>query len=185
MRTLVAFVVVPAIAFSFGPQRRPHYMLPALAPMCILLALVTDAVLETARARARWLPRAAAFVWAVTLTVEVALGGTPILWSKERFLAADLGKLAARALPATTPLFALDVGAAAPSYYANRAIRSVRSTNRVVSVLETSPGRAVGLFTERGALARLPSDVAATILGGGDGDAKHELVLVELRSRAG
>jgi len=183
VRTLAPFVIVPAIAFTLGPQRRPHYMLPALAPMCILLALVTSAVLETARARARWLRRAAALVLAVTIALEVALAGTPILWSKERFVVAELGALAAGRLPATTPLFALYTGAAAPSYYAGRPIRYVRSINRIVSALETAPGGAVGLLTEREALARFPPTVVATVLGGG-GDPKRQLVLAELRPRA-
>jgi hypothetical protein len=175
-------VIVPALVFTFGPQRRPHYMLPALAPMCVVLALVTRAVFETARTRGPWLPPAAAVAFTVVITVEVALGGTAILWSKERFVVADLGGLAARSLPATTPLFALGAGAEASSYYARRPIRFVRSMQHVVTALATSPGRRVGLLTKRPALAQLPADVTATILGSGLA-AADDFVLAELTPR--
>jgi 4-amino-4-deoxy-L-arabinose transferase-like glycosyltransferase len=181
---LACFVVVPAIAFTVGPQRRPHYMLPALAPMCVLLALIACTVLEAARtsARGRWIRGAVGMLWAVTITSEVALGGSSLLWSKERFVSAELGTLAARALPATTPLFALDTAAAAPSYYARRPVRPVRSMTRVTAALATAPEQTVGLLTERRSLERLPRNVRVRIVGSGAVDAENDLVLVELHA---
>jgi 4-amino-4-deoxy-L-arabinose transferase-like glycosyltransferase len=181
---LAAFMVVPAIAFTVGPQRRPHYMLPALAPMCILLALVVCTVLEAARTspRGRWIRGAVGMVWAVTITCEVALGGSALLWSKERFVTAELGTLAAQAFSPSTPLFALDTSAATPSHYARRPVRAVRSMTRVTAALVTAPEQTVGLLTERRSLERLPPDVSARIVGSGAVDAENDLVLVELRS---
>jgi len=181
---LAVFVIVPAIAFTCGPQRRPHYMLPALGPLSILLALVTCAVFERAHvaSRSRWIPVAVKVMWAATIVVEVALGGSRRLWSAERWVMEDLGRLAGRALPRTTPLLALDAGAAAPSYYAARPISSVRSVTRVLAALERSPGERVGLLTERRSLERLPPDVAVTILGSGVAG-KNEFVFTELARR--
>ena len=132
-RALAVLVLVPAVAFSLGPQRRPHYMLPALAPLSILLALFACALFARARAVAcsRWIPTAAALVCATTVATEVVLAGSPRLWSHERWVVAELGAHAARALPAATPLLAFGPGPAALSYYAGRPVRGVRSAMRL------------------------------------------------------
>jgi 4-amino-4-deoxy-L-arabinose transferase-like glycosyltransferase len=184
--TLATFVIVPAVAFSFGPQRRPHYMLPTLGPLSILLALVVRAVFERARAggRPRWIPGAVMLLWMVTITIEVVLGGSKRLWSSERWAMEDLGKAAARAIPSTTPLLAFGPDTAAPSYYAGRPIRTVRSVTRLTTALERSADGVVGLLTERRLLERLPPDVDATILAGAfSGD--DEFVLARLALRRG
>jgi len=183
---LATFAIVPAIAFSFGPQRRPHYMLPTLGPLSILLALVVRAVFERVRTggRPRWIPVAVMLLWTVTITVEVALGGSKRLWSSERWAMADLGELAARAIPSTMPLVALGPGVAAPSYYAARPFRTVRSVTRLTGVLERSADGLVGLLTERRLLQRLPPDVDVTILAAAP-SGHDEFVLARLAPRRG
>ena len=183
---LATFVIVPAIAFSMGPQRRPHYMLPALGPLSILLALVARSVFEKARTatRMRWIPVAMMLLWTVTIAVEVALGGSRRLWSSERWVMEDLGKLAARAIPTTTPLLAFGPGAAAPSYYAGRPIRTVRSVTRLTAALERSSEGVAGLLTERQLLERLPRDLDVTNLGEAL-SGRDEFVLARLALRRG
>jgi hypothetical protein len=162
LAALATFVVVPALAFTLGSQRRPHYMLPALAPLSVGLAMIAGTVLDGRRLRL-----AAAVLCAATITVELGFGGTPALWSRERWVMEDLGRLAGRTLPPTTPLVALGPGRAAPSYYAGRPMRSVRSVPRLATVLERSPGGKVGLLTERRWLSQLPRETSVTILGNG------------------
>jgi 4-amino-4-deoxy-L-arabinose transferase-like glycosyltransferase len=159
---LAVFVAVPALAFTLGSQRRPHYMLPTLAPLSVGLAMMAAAVLDGRRLRI-----AAAVLCAATITIEIGFGGTPALWSRERWVMEELGRLAARTLPPTTPLVALGPGRAAPSYYAGRPMRAVRSMPRLAAVLERSPRGEVGLLTERRWLAKLPRDTQVTILGNG------------------
>jgi 4-amino-4-deoxy-L-arabinose transferase-like glycosyltransferase len=160
--SLAVFVLGPALVFTLGTQRRPHYMLPALAPLCVALAMIARAALD-----GRHLRSAAAVLCAATITVEVAFVGSTALWSRERWVMQDLGRLAARALPSTTPLVALGPGRAAPSYYAGRPMRSVRSVTRLQAVLERNPTGQVGLLTERRWLAKLPAGASVTILGNG------------------
>jgi hypothetical protein len=104
---------------------------------------------------------------AATITVEIVFAGSTALWSRERWVMQDLGRLAARALPSTTPLVALGPGRAAPSYYAGRPMRSVRSVTRLQAVLERNRTGQVGLLTERRWLAKLPAGASVTILGNG------------------
>jgi 4-amino-4-deoxy-L-arabinose transferase-like glycosyltransferase len=185
VRLLAWFVLVPALAFSLGPQRRPHYMLPALAPMSVLVAFVTRAALASKEARPEvWrLPRAVGVCFAFAFAVETGLGWIPAAWSKERFTVAALGTLAGRAIAADAPLLALRVGAPASSYYAHRPIRTVRSFDRVLEVLAATPAGSLGLLTERRALGPTGDRVEMTVLGRGAGAGGADVVLVELRSR--
>jgi hypothetical protein len=184
MRWLAALVVVPALAFTFGPQRRPHYMLPALAPMCILLALVAGAALAAPRegTRARWLPGAALVACLVTAAVAVTGAGTTLLWSRDRFVTAELAGLAGRALPAPVPLFTLGVGGGAFSYYAGRPMREARTLTGLLTALERTPDRRAGVIARRGLLEEIPPALNARVLAERVVNARRELVLVELAS---
>jgi 4-amino-4-deoxy-L-arabinose transferase-like glycosyltransferase len=160
--SLAVIVLVPALVFTLGTQRRPHYMLPALAPLCVALAMIAGVALDGRRLRS-----AAEALCAAVIAIEITLAGSTALWSRERWVMEDLGRLAASALPAGTPLVALGPGRAAPSYYAGRPIRSVRSISRLEAVLERNAAGRVGLLTERRWLAKLPANATVTILGNG------------------
>lgn len=183
MRLLVLLVLVPAIVLSFGPQHRPHYMLPTLAPLAILLALV---IVALPRSRGgRWTMRALALVWAVMIAIETSLAGTTLLWSRERFVVASLASYAGEALPADVPLVALDRDAPAATYYAGRRVRSVRKPRRLVTLLDATPGGTLGLLAPADRLAALPATLDVTVLRRWPDGAPDDVVLARVARASG
>jgi hypothetical protein len=178
VRLLATFVAVPAIGFSLGLQQRPHYMLPALAPMSILVALGLRAVVGAAGRPG--LGRTLAALCAVTIALELLLAGSTVTWSRERFVTADLGRLAGRSFAPDVPLLALDHDVGTPSYYAARVIRRVPTIRAVVGTVDDHPD-GIGLLAERPALARLPKALAVREVGSGTLEPGRELVLARVQ----
>jgi hypothetical protein len=178
MRLLAAFVAVPAIGFSLGLQQRPHYMLPALAPMCILVALGLRAIVDGSGRSG--LGRLLAALCGVVLAVELVLAGSTRTWSRERLLTAELATLAGRTFAADVPLLAFDHDVGTPSYYAGRVVRRATTIRAVVDAVDGRPGE-IGLLIERPALARLPRDLDVREIGSGPLEPGRDLVLARVR----
>lgn len=161
-RLLVLLVVVPAAMLSLGPQHRPHYMLPTLGPLCILLALTIGAVRDGDGAP--WTTRVLVGVWIATIVVEVGFASSDVLWSRRRFAEASLATYAAATLAPDVPLAALEAGASAASYYARRDVRSVRAAGRLVALVDASPRGTVGLLAPAERLRAIPDALEVAIL---------------------
>jgi 4-amino-4-deoxy-L-arabinose transferase-like glycosyltransferase len=177
-RLCVLLVLLPAVALTFGPQRRPHYMLPAMAPLAILLARTALAVAE--RDGARWTLRALAVACVATGVVEVSLASTHLLWSQRRFAGAALARQAGTTLPANVPLVTLEKGAPAASYYAERRVQRVRSVRRLSRLVDAAPSGTLGLIVSAGRLATIPDTLGVTVLHRTFVDHTEQLVLVRL-----
>jgi len=180
-RLFATFVAVPAIGFSLGLQQRPHYMLPAFAPMCILVALGLRGVV-TGLARPN-VGRALVAAWGLMMALEFALAGSPRTWSRERFVVSDLGTLAGRSFPPAVPLFALDQDVGVPSYYAGRVVRRAGSVRAIVDTLDDGHPEGIGLLAPRSALARLPASLDVRVIGGGTPKPGRELVWARVQRR--
>jgi hypothetical protein len=156
-------------------------MLPALAPMAILVALGIRAVLDASG----WpgLGRVLAGLCALAVTVELTLAGSARSWSRERFVVADLGTLAGRTFASDVPLLALDQDVGTPSYYARRVVRRVPGVRAVVDAVERRPG-GIGLLIERPDLVRLPAGLEVHEVGSGSLERGRDLVLARVQ-RAG
>jgi len=177
-RLLLTLVVVAAIAFSFGPQRRPHYMLPMLPPLSILLARAIIALRDVPRAL--WARRALPVVWGVTIALDVALAGTPMLWSHDRFEIATLATRAGELCSSAEPILAFEVGGPASSYYAGRRVRSIKSPRRLPAVIEAEGGGGACLLASPAALATIPASLEATPISSGP-TTTHAITLVRVR----
>jgi 4-amino-4-deoxy-L-arabinose transferase-like glycosyltransferase len=188
VRLLATFVLVPALTFTLGPQRRPHYMLPALAPLSLLVAVAMAAVFERGERRSAgggWPACLVGTTWVLTFAILLRFAATPVLWSHERFAVAELATLAARTVPREVPLLALGVHAPAPSYHAERPVRAVRTLRRVHRILARSTDGRIALLTDAAALSPLPASVEARVVARRPADGGREMLLVRLRIRNG
>jgi len=98
---LLGLILIPALLLSIGPQRRWYYMLPALAPMCLLLAVSLERLFAESNPEAalqRWLAWALPGQW--VLAVGLLLGWA--IWTREGYL--RVGLVVALAALAALPL---------------------------------------------------------------------------------
>lgn len=180
-RLLLLLVVVPAALLSFGPQHRPHYMVPLLAPLGILVALTIARVLDGG---SRWVRAALVIVWAATVAIEVGGASSTLLWSRARFAEAAMGAQAGARLAADVPLAALDTDPIAMSWYAGRPIRRIQGVRQIPTLLDAVPGTALGLITPAGRVPQIPDTLAVEVLARAADPREGDLVLARVTRRA-
>jgi len=144
----------------------------------LLLTLVVVAAI--AFRRALWARRALPVVWGVTIALDVALAGTPMLWSHDRFEIATLATRAGELCSSAEPILAFEVGGPASSYYAGRRVRSIKSPRRLPAVIEAEGGGGACLLASPAALATIPASLEATPISSGP-TTTHAITLVRVR----
>lgn len=162
-KLLILYVLVPAIALSFGSQARWIYMLPALPVMIILLATGANYLVEQRRDPDFAVRRLLYLCLAMGLAFAIA-GHWHVGWSKERF---EFHKLAQQALPsvqAGMPVYTLKVNPDVYVYYLHTRIHQENSMGAILEKIQGAGRGPALVILHTAAVADIPHQVPHEIL---------------------
>jgi len=156
-------VVLCALVLSFGPQKRWYYMMPALMPMCLLLAAGMMEFFRRHSDKWRW---SGYLHWLLLLPIAgfIVVGNTALPWSENRFSQHRLALAARDQVAAGRPLIAWEVTPEIYVYYTHSTVAHVGSLAELLALLDKTPGKPYSLLLQTDDIKKLPPALKPRLL---------------------
>lgn len=160
VQLLALNILIPAAILSFGPQQRWFYMLPTLAPLCLLLAASAIEPFRPAEKRRKpWVRRLVALQVAIGLMFGgalVLLSSSRTFWGYERYAAVELGQAVTNQVPPGSVVGLWGDPPDALVYYAGRSLPRYPDFQTMARTLEETPEHRLYLILREKELPTLP-----------------------------
>ena len=177
IKLLLLLIALPALVLSFGPQKRWYYMLPALLPMSIMLAVAVMTYVRSRPANSL-LPKLLAGFALLSALLFIIAGCSRWPWGAERFSQAELAQSINTYYTSDSKLVTWEVTPEIYTFYSRRNIGRIYDAADIPPLFGKDSTRNLILILQTQSLKQLSSVLQAknlqvTVLGqtkGGDSE---------------